>query len=69
MFISFDTMPMNDFAELTSGVIPWLEEHCKPHLLRDVVSRVLQSLTFNNNLPNSSSSSSSTSGSNNSLQG
>lgn len=42
MFVSFEALPMNDFAELTTGVIPWLEENCKPHLLRDVVSRTLQ---------------------------
>uniref|UniRef100_U5ENP7 Putative bigmax n=1 Tax=Corethrella appendiculata TaxID=1370023 RepID=U5ENP7_9DIPT len=49
-FQTFETMPMNDFSELTSGVIPWLEENCKPHLLRDVVSRTLQNLQFNSNL-------------------
>lgn len=45
MFVTFDQLPMNDFAELTSGVIPWLEEHCKPHLLRDVVNRTLGNIT------------------------
>uniref|UniRef100_A0A182MII4 BHLH domain-containing protein n=1 Tax=Anopheles culicifacies TaxID=139723 RepID=A0A182MII4_9DIPT len=45
MFITFEQLPMNDFAELTSGVIPWLEEHCKPHLLRDVVNRMLAHIT------------------------
>lgn len=45
MFVTFDQLPMNDFAELTSGVIPWLEEHCKPHLLRDVVNRTLGGIT------------------------
>lgn len=45
MFLSFDLLPMNDFAELTTGVIPWLEEHCKPHLLREVVSGTLQNLS------------------------
>lgn len=47
MFVTFDQLPMNDFAELTSGVIPWLEEHCKPHLLRDVVNRTLGNITAN----------------------
>lgn len=47
MFVTFDQLPMNDFAELTSGVIPWLEEHCKPHLLRDVVNRTLGNITSN----------------------
>uniref|UniRef100_A0A2M4AJE6 Putative bhlhzip transcription factor bigmax n=1 Tax=Anopheles triannulatus TaxID=58253 RepID=A0A2M4AJE6_9DIPT len=45
MFLTFEQLPMNDFAELTSGVIPWLEEHCKPHLLRDVVNRMLTNIT------------------------
>ncbi|XP_055585693.1 max-like protein X [Uranotaenia lowii] len=45
MFVSFEQLPMDDFAELTSGVIPWLEEHCKPHLLRDVVNRTLSGIT------------------------
>ncbi|XP_062540041.1 max-like protein X isoform X2 [Armigeres subalbatus] len=45
MFVTFDQLPMNDFAELTSGVIPWLEEHCKPHMLRDVVNRTLGGIT------------------------
>lgn len=48
MFLSFETLPMNDFAELTTGVIPWLEENCKPHLLRDTVSRTLQNVGNNN---------------------
>uniref|UniRef100_A0A182T858 BHLH domain-containing protein n=1 Tax=Anopheles maculatus TaxID=74869 RepID=A0A182T858_9DIPT len=47
MFVTFEQLPMNDFAELTSGVIPWLEEHCKPHLLRDVVNRMLAHITAN----------------------
>ncbi|XP_055629300.1 max-like protein X isoform X2 [Toxorhynchites rutilus septentrionalis] len=45
MFVTFDQLPMNDFSELTSGVISWLEEHCKPHLLRDVVNRTLTNIT------------------------
>lgn len=49
MFLSFEALPMNDFAELTTGVIPWLEENCKPHLLRDTVSRTLQNVGNNNN--------------------
>lgn len=48
MFLSFETLPMNDFAELTTGVIPWLEENCKPHLLRDTVARTLQNVGNNN---------------------
>lgn len=48
MFLSFDALPMNDFAELTTGVIPWLEENCKPHLLRDTVARTLHNMSDSN---------------------
>lgn len=41
MFQTFELLPMNDFAELTSGVLPWLEEHCKPHILRQIVNQTL----------------------------
>lgn len=41
MFKTFDVLPMDDFAELTSGVLPWLEEHCKPHILRQIVNQTL----------------------------
>lgn len=45
MFTSFDQLPMNNFTELTGGVISWLEEQCKPHMLRDVVNRNLCAVT------------------------
>lgn len=45
-FQSFETMPMNNFSELTAGVIPWLEEHCKPHLLGSIVDRSLHAMTL-----------------------
>lgn len=45
MFVSFEQMPMTDFNELTSGVVPWLEEHCKPPLLREVVHRTVAGIT------------------------
>lgn len=44
MFNSFERLPMNDFAELTTGVLPWLEGHCKPHILRHIVNRTLNDL-------------------------
>lgn len=44
MFLSFAQLPMTDFAELITGVLPWLEENCKPHLLREVVARTLQNM-------------------------
>lgn len=44
MFTSFECLPMSDFAELTTGVLPWLEGHCKPHILRHIVNRTLNDL-------------------------
>lgn len=44
MFHTFELLSMNDFAELTSGVLPWLEEHCKPHMLRQIVNQTLYEL-------------------------
>lgn len=44
MFQTFELLPMNDFAELTTGVLPWLEEHCKPHILRQIVNQTLNDL-------------------------
>ncbi|KXJ75901.1 hypothetical protein RP20_CCG010531 [Aedes albopictus] len=41
MFESFDRLPVNSFAELTSSAIPWMEEQFQPHLMRDVVNRAL----------------------------
>lgn len=44
MFHTFELLPMNDFAELTTGVLPWLEEHCKPHILRQIVNQTLNEI-------------------------
>lgn len=49
MFVTFEALPMNDFSELTTGVIPWLEENCKPHLLREVTDKTLKSINKPNN--------------------
>lgn len=62
MFVTFESLPMNDFSELTAGVIPWLEEHCKPHLLGAVVDSTLRSLSTN------SANNSNDSGSSNQMQ-
>lgn len=35
---------MENFKQLTTGIIPWLEEHCKPHILRNILSRTLQQM-------------------------
>lgn len=55
MFQTFELLPMSDFAELATGVLPWLEEHCKPHTLRHIVNQSLFGLT---NPPNTSNQSS-----------
>lgn len=47
MFQTFEVLPMNNFAELTTGVLPWLEEHCKPHILRQIVNQTLYDLQQN----------------------
>uniref|UniRef100_A0A336LGD8 CSON009079 protein n=1 Tax=Culicoides sonorensis TaxID=179676 RepID=A0A336LGD8_CULSO len=49
MFISFETLPMDSFAELTSSSTAWVEEHCKPHLLRKIVDRTIQKVQSNPN--------------------
>ncbi|XP_031633361.1 max-like protein X [Contarinia nasturtii] len=41
MYQTFEILPMSDFAELATGVLPWLEEHCKPHMLRQIVNQTL----------------------------
>lgn len=48
MFQTFELLPMNDFAELATGVLPWLEEHCKPHILRQIVNQTLYELQQQN---------------------
>ncbi|XP_030370660.1 max-like protein X [Scaptodrosophila lebanonensis] len=45
MFDTFQHIPMDNFKQLTGGVIPWLEEHCKPHILRNILSRTLQQMS------------------------
>lgn len=44
MFDSFQHIQMDNFSQLTGGVITWLEENCKPHILRNILSRTLQTL-------------------------
>lgn len=54
MFTTFERLPMNDFAELTTGVLPWLEGDCKPHILRQIVNRTLNNLHHQQSVNNSS---------------
>uniref|UniRef100_A0A1A9Z701 Methyltransferase domain-containing protein n=1 Tax=Glossina pallidipes TaxID=7398 RepID=A0A1A9Z701_GLOPL len=44
IFITFQYIPMDNFKQLIAGVIPWLEEHCKPHILRNILSYTLQQM-------------------------
>lgn len=44
LFQSFNTISVANFAELSGCVFSWLEEHCKPQTLREVVISVLQQL-------------------------
>ncbi|XP_017006153.2 max-like protein X [Drosophila takahashii] len=44
MFETFKHIPMDNFKQLTTGIIPWLEEHCKPHILRSILSRTMQQM-------------------------
>jgi len=45
LFVSFDAgMSVANFTELSAGVFSWLEEHCKPQTLRNMVISILQQL-------------------------
>lgn len=49
MFVTFEALPMDTFAELTSSSTAWVEEQCKPHLLRKIVDRTIQKVQANHN--------------------
>lgn len=42
LFITFSTVSVNNFSELSAFIFTWLEEHCKPQSLREMVVAVLQ---------------------------
>ncbi|KAB7506834.1 Max-like protein X [Armadillidium nasatum] len=45
LFQTFDlSVTMNNFAEVSGSVIQWVEEHCKPQILREIMCGVLQQL-------------------------
>lgn len=44
LFHTFNSISVANFAELSGCVFSWLEEHCKPQTLRDVVMSVLHQL-------------------------
>ncbi|KAL7301484.1 hypothetical protein TKK_0005921 [Trichogramma kaykai] len=49
LFKSFEKVPTFEFEELTNWIFRWLEEHCKPSTLQQVVVSVLQPIhpTYN----------------------
>ncbi|CAG9769603.1 unnamed protein product [Ceutorhynchus assimilis] len=42
LFITFSTVSVSNFSELSAGVFTWLEEYCKPQTLKDTVYQVLR---------------------------
>jgi len=45
LFLTFSNVSVNNFPELSACVFGWLEEHCKPRTLREMVMGVLQRLS------------------------
>ncbi|XP_054284899.1 max-like protein X isoform X2 [Macrosteles quadrilineatus] len=45
LFLTFSNISVNNFPELSACVFGWLEEHCKPQTLREMVMNVLQRLS------------------------
>jgi len=45
LFMSFSSVSVKNFAELSACIFTWLEEHCKPLNLREIVMKVLHRLT------------------------
>ncbi|XP_066156593.1 max-like protein X isoform X2 [Euwallacea fornicatus] len=41
LFLTFSTVSVSNFSELSAGVFSWLEEYCKPQTLKDTVYLVL----------------------------
>lgn len=42
LFLTFSTVSVSNFSELSAGVFSWLEEYCKPQTLKDTVFQVLR---------------------------
>ncbi|KAL1491559.1 hypothetical protein ABEB36_012137 [Hypothenemus hampei] len=42
LFITFSSISVSNFSELSAGVFSWLEEYCKPQTLKDTVYQVLR---------------------------
>jgi len=42
LFLTFRSVSVNNFSELSAGVFSWLEEYCKPQTLKSTVLQILQ---------------------------
>ncbi|KAK9503886.1 hypothetical protein O3M35_010352 [Rhynocoris fuscipes] len=42
LFITFSSISVNNFSELSACIFTWLEEYCKPQKLREMVMGILQ---------------------------
>ncbi|XP_030765516.1 max-like protein X [Sitophilus oryzae] len=42
LFVTFSSVSVSNFTELSAGVFGWLEEYCKPQTLKDTVFQVLR---------------------------
>ncbi|XP_050298137.1 max-like protein X [Anthonomus grandis grandis] len=42
LFLTFSSVSVSNFSELSAGVFTWLEEYCKPQTLKDTVYQVLR---------------------------
>lgn len=42
LFLTFRSVSVTNFSDLSAGVFSWLEEYCKPQTLKDTVLRILQ---------------------------
>ncbi|XP_017771549.1 PREDICTED: max-like protein X isoform X2 [Nicrophorus vespilloides] len=52
LFVTFSSISVNNFSELSAGVFTWLEECCKPQTLKETVIRVLQRHHCNQSMGN-----------------
>ena len=42
LFLTFNNVSVSNFSELSAGVFSWLEEYCKPQMLKETVVQVLR---------------------------
>lgn len=46
LYQSFQHIPMDNFMQLTTGVLPWLEQYCRPQVLRGILSRTFHQMAM-----------------------